>query len=57
MKMLSGFERHKRIKGCSHIVNTNEDNVHHFLRCQDIVHYEFIPQGQTLNQAYYEEVL
>jgi hypothetical protein len=40
----------------SHIEITNEDNVHHFLRYQGTVHFEFIPQGQTVNQAHYVEI-
>jgi hypothetical protein len=40
----------------SHVKITN-DNAHHFLWYQGIVHFEFIPQGQTVNQAYYMEIL
>jgi hypothetical protein len=36
---------------------TNEDNAHHFLEIKDVVHFEFIPQGQTVSQAYYVEML
>jgi hypothetical protein len=28
-----------------------------FFDIKDIVHFEFIPQGQTVNQAYYADVL
>jgi hypothetical protein len=41
MKKLSVFGLHKRFKESSHIEITNE----------------FIPQGQTLNQAYFVELL
>jgi len=36
-----------------HVRITNEDNTHHFLQYKGIVHFEFIPQSQTVNQAYY----
>jgi hypothetical protein len=38
-----------------HVKITNEDSAHHFLCCQG--YYEFIPQGQAVNQAYYVEML
>jgi alpha-L-fucosidase len=41
----------------SHVEITNEDNAHKFFRYQGIVHSEFIPQGQSINQAYYVEIL
>jgi hypothetical protein len=45
----------------SHVEITNEDNAHHFLLTSfDIkgtLHFEFIPQGQTVSQAYYVEIL
>jgi len=40
-----------------HVRITSEDNVHHFLNIKGIIHFEFIPQGQTVNHAYYVEIL
>jgi hypothetical protein len=40
-----------KIQESSHVKITNEDNIKSF------VHFEFIPQGQTYNQAYYVEIL
>jgi hypothetical protein len=34
-----------------------EDVAHHFLRYQGTAHFEFIPQGHTVNQAYYVEIV
>jgi hypothetical protein len=35
---------------------TNEDNAHHFFGYQGAVHFEFNPEGQTVNQDYYVEI-
>jgi hypothetical protein len=35
-------------------ITTNEDIAHHFLHYQGV---KFIPQGQTVNQAHYVEIL
>jgi hypothetical protein len=40
-----------------HVEMTNEDNAHDFLQHQGIIHFEFIPQGKTLNQAYCSGIL
>jgi len=40
-----------------HVKITNENIAHHFLRYQGIVCMEFIPQDQTVNQAYHMEIL
>jgi len=41
----------------SRVEITNEDSSHCFLLYQGFVHFEFIPQGQEDNQAYYVEIL
>jgi hypothetical protein len=41
----------------SYVENTNEENAHHFLRHRGYFPFEFIPQGQTVNQTYYMELL
>jgi len=35
----------------------NQNNVADFFGIRGIVHYEFVPIGQTVNQVYYLEVL
>jgi hypothetical protein len=50
------FEWHKWFKESSHVEITTEDNAHYFVT-NGTVHFEFIPQGQTVNQAYYVELL
>jgi hypothetical protein len=42
-------KRHPRDPKNSQIETTNEGNAHHFL-----VHFQFIPQGQTVNETYVE---
>jgi hypothetical protein len=54
-KKSSVFEWHKWFKESSHAEITYEDKAHHFLQCNGTVHFEFIPQGQKVNQAYYVE--
>ena len=35
----------------------SQNNVAAFFDIRGIVHYEFVPTGQTVNQVYYMEVL
>jgi hypothetical protein len=56
MKRIGVSEWHKWFKE-GHKNMENEDNAHHFFDVKGTVHFEFIPQGQTLNQIYYMEVL
>ena len=35
----------------------NKINAHLLFDSQEIVHTEFLPQGQTVNQLYYREIL
>jgi hypothetical protein len=51
MKKLTGFDWYKRFEGSSHVEISNDDITHHFVR------YQFISRGQTVNQAYYVEIL
>jgi hypothetical protein len=41
----------------SHVEITNEDNAITFFHITGTVHSEFIPQGQTVHEAYYVEML
>jgi hypothetical protein len=45
MKKSSVFGWHKQFKERPHVEITNEDSTYHFL------HFEFISQGQTVNQS------
>ena len=40
-----------------HIISHVDDNKVRELYIRGIVHYEFVPTGQTVNQVYYLEVL
>jgi hypothetical protein len=57
MKKSSVFEWHKGFKEISHVEITNEDMLITFFGTKGTVHFEFIPQGQTLNRHYYLETL
>jgi hypothetical protein len=41
----------------SHVKITVKTLLITFFHSKDIIHFEFIPQGQTVNQAYYVELL
>jgi hypothetical protein len=57
MIKFSVFEWYKQFKeGCKN-VEDGEDRTHHFHQIKGIVHFEFLPQGQTVNQAYSVEIL
>jgi len=49
------YEWYKRFKESSHVEITNENNACFYNK--GTVHFEFTPQGQTTNQAYYVEIL
>jgi hypothetical protein len=40
-----------------HVQITNEDNAHLFSNIKGAVHSKYIPQSQTINQAYYVEIM
>jgi hypothetical protein len=50
-------EWRKWFKESSDVENKSEDNAHHFFDMKGTVHFELIPQSQTVNQAYYVEIL
>jgi hypothetical protein len=56
MKKSSVFKGYKWFKECLHVKFTDEENAHHLLQYQEYVHFEIIPQGQIVNQAYYVEI-
>jgi hypothetical protein len=39
------------------VETTNVENAHNFFGIKGTVRFEFIPQGQTVNQAHYKEIL
>jgi hypothetical protein len=57
VKKSSVFEWYKHFKESSDFEITNVCNVQHFIHIKNIVHLTFIPQGQTVNQACYVEIL
>jgi hypothetical protein len=57
MKKSDVFEWCKQFKGASMSESQIKRVLITFFRIKDIVHFEFIPQGQTVNQAYYVEIL
>jgi hypothetical protein len=50
-------EQFAAAKKMSHEQVKNQDNDHHFFDHQGVVHKEFVPLGQTMNQTFYREVL
>jgi hypothetical protein len=56
-KVCKGNICHPMTQETLHIKIIYEDNAHHYLHIKGIVHFEFIPKGQTVNQAYYVEML
>jgi hypothetical protein len=36
---------------------SHENSAHHFSNIKGIVHFELIPQGETVTQAYYVKIL
>jgi hypothetical protein len=57
LKNSSVFEWHKQFKESWHVKITNEDNSITFFGVKVSVHFEFIQQRQTVNQAYYVETV
>jgi hypothetical protein len=57
IEKLSVFDWHKRFKVGSHFGITNETVLITFFNIKGIVHFEFIPHGQTVCQAAYVEIL
>jgi hypothetical protein len=57
MEESSFSEWYKRFKESSHVEITNADNAQHFFDIKGTVRFESIPQGQTVNQAHYIEIL
>jgi hypothetical protein len=49
-------QRHRDQKG-THVTSPIEDNAHLFFDHKGIVHFEFLEQGQTVNQHCYLEIL
>jgi len=57
MKKSGAFEWHKRFKCVRMSKPHMKTMLITFFDIKGIVHFEFIPQGQTVNQAYYLELL
>jgi hypothetical protein len=47
----------KRFKASSHVEITSVTINITFFDIKGVVHFEFIPQGQTVSQAFYVEIL
>jgi hypothetical protein len=56
MKMSSVFEWHKWLRVCMS-KSQMKTMIFTFFDIKGNIHFEFISQGQTVNQAYYVEVI
>jgi hypothetical protein len=57
VEVCDGNSQHPQTQESLHVKIMNEDNAHCFFDIKGIVHFEFIPQGQTVDQAYYVEIM
>jgi hypothetical protein len=57
MEKSSVFQWHRLFKGSSYFKITEKKMLITFLDMKGIIHFELIPQDQTLNQAYCVEIL
>jgi hypothetical protein len=56
-KVFNGKSRHPMTQENLQVNITNVDTAHHFLQYQGYFHSEFIPHSQTVNPAYYVEIM
>jgi hypothetical protein len=57
MKKASGFGWHKQVKESLHVKSQMKTMFVNFSDIRGIIHFKFMLQGQTVDQAYYVEIL